>query len=70
MASHTVLLAEVDCQGYEDNLIYCKHDFGENLCTHNKDVLLFCGKVTMCNYMEIWLIIDFNTLIEYSLLHA
>ena len=52
--ANPVFLAEVDCQGFEDSLIYCKHDFGENLCTQNKDVLLSCGKY-------------FNTLIEHSL---
>ena len=44
MANHTVFLTEVDCQGYEDSLIHCKHHFGDNVCTYNEDVLLSCGK--------------------------
>ena len=39
-----VFLTSVQCQGYEDQLIHCRHDFGENICTSNSDVLLNCGK--------------------------
>ena len=52
MANHTVFLAEVDCQGYEDSLIHCRHDFGDNICTYNEDVLLSCGK---CEYKSYYM---------------
>ena len=43
-ANHTVLLTNINCQGYEDSLIHCDHEFGDNVCTYNEDVLLSCGK--------------------------
>ena len=42
-ANHTIFLTSVQCQGYEDHLIHCRHDYGENVCTYDLDVLLFCG---------------------------
>ena len=44
MANHTVFLTEVDCEGYEDRLIHCRHDFGDNFCAYDQDVLLSCGE--------------------------
>ena len=41
--NHTVFLTTVFCKGYENQLIDCRHDFGDNLCTHNQDVILYCG---------------------------
>ena len=48
-ANHTVFLTKVDCQGYEDSLIHCDHEFGDNVCEYSEDVLLSCGK---CEYIK------------------
>lgn len=50
VANHTVFLTQVNCQGYEDNLIQCSHKFGDNVCTYNQDVLLSCGKFEWIRY--------------------
>jgi len=39
-----VFLTEVECEGYEDLLINCNHEFGDNVCDHDEDVFLTCGK--------------------------
>ncbi|XP_065884217.1 scavenger receptor cysteine-rich type 1 protein M130-like isoform X2 [Dysidea avara] len=41
-ANHTVFLTEVFCKGYENSLINCDHEFGDNICDHNEDVYLTC----------------------------
>ena len=42
-AKHSIFLTAVFCKGYEDQLIHCTHDFGDNVCTRSQDVILYCG---------------------------
>ena len=55
--NHTIFLTTVFCKGYENQIIDCRHDFGDNLCTHNQDVILYCG---MFIFISLYRLRDIN----------